>query len=59
MTDDERAKIAAEATRNANVENRLTNLENKMKWALSAAMGGAVYIAKAIADWYIQGGGPK
>ncbi len=59
MTDEERKAIEAEATLKANVENRLRNLEDKMKWALASAAAGAVYIGKTVLEWYINGGGPR
>lgn len=51
------ARDAAErATKEANVENRMANLEAQVGWLVKAVIGGAMYLASQV--WaFVSGGG--
>ena len=60
MTPEDEKAIAREAaeraTKEANTENRMTNLETQVGWLVKAVIGGALYLASQV--WaFISGGG--
>ena len=66
MTDDERARIAAEAKADANLTHRLTTLESDvsgikstMTWGIRAIWAAAVYLATQLWDFIASGGAIK
>lgn len=57
--EDEReiARTAAErATKEANMENRMTNLETQVGWLVKAVVAGAVYLASQVWTFISSGG---
>ena len=60
MTPEDEKAIAREAaeraTKEANVENRMTNLETQVGWLVKAVIGGAVYLASQVYT-FLSGGG--
>ena len=63
MTDAERERIRKESREEAEMENRVRNLEDNMKvihgeraWVLRAIWGGAVYLALKVWE-FVAGGG--
>lgn len=45
MTDDERERIRREEREAAGLENRVKNLEDRIKWLAGAAWAGVAYLA--------------
>jgi len=66
MTDDERARIAAEARSEANLENRLNNLEGELAkmqavitWGIRTIWAAAGYLALQLWNFITVGGSLK
>lgn len=66
MTDDERARIAAEARSEANLENRLKNLEGELTkmqavitWGIRTIWAAAGYLALQLWNFITVGGSLK
>ena len=60
--DDEKAmarEAAERATKEANVENRMTNLETQVGWLVKAVIGGALYLASQVWAFISSGGAMK
>jgi hypothetical protein len=60
MTPEDERTIAREAadraTKDANTENRMSNLEAQVGWLVKAVIGGALYLASQV--WaFVSGGG--
>ena len=63
MTPEDEKAIAREAaeraTKEANVENRMTNLETQVGWLVKAVIGGALYLASQVWAFISSGGAMK
>jgi hypothetical protein len=63
MTPEDEKAIAREAaeraTKEANVENRMTNLETQVGWLVKAVIGGALYLASQVWAFISSGGALK
>ncbi len=62
MNDEEEriARQAAErATKEANTENRMANLEKQVGWLVKAVIGGAMYLASQVWAFVSNGGSFK
>jgi hypothetical protein len=66
MTDAERERIAKEVRADAELENRVANLETEQKkmagsisWGIKAIWGGVAYLAVRLFDFLANGGALK
>ena len=63
MTPEDEKAIAREAaeraTKEANTENRMTNLETQVGWLVKAVIGGALYLASQVWAFISSGGAMK
>ncbi len=57
MTDDERDRIAHEATDKADTKNRIANLEKKVTFIEKVAYGAGAWVGVKILEWLSSKGG--